>query len=369
MNANREIFLLAYSIVDSKNAASWTWFMTLLATHIFPNHEPRCIISNRHAGIDAAFRDLSALHPPRVQRRYCLRHIRSNVMTRNRNRRLRALIWEAGTATTRGEFGNKMERIRAEWPAAYNYLATFDAEKWALSHDGGHRYGIMTTNSSESFNNSLKGCRMLLVTALARLTFHKIRVMFADRRTAGQRMREAGLCWPKKVFDELAQREQQASNATIERYNDSTGLYGVALERRHATQRPLRFHKVCLNNSSCDCGKWNANTSLPCAHIIAARHFKKVTYDSFVPNVFSMEHYMASYVADFFPPCNEIQWRSERILLPPSSARRNSRPGQRRTRRFQNEMDFGNTTATQRCNYCRARTHVSNQCPTLNYHS
>ncbi|MEQ5265842.1 hypothetical protein, partial [Escherichia coli] len=64
----------------------------------------------------------------------------------------------------------------------------------------------------------------------------------------------------------------------------------------------------------------NANTSLPCAHIIAAWHFKKVTYDSFVPNVFSMEHYMASYAADFFPPCNEIQWRSERILLPSSSA-------------------------------------------------
>ncbi|XP_031116672.1 uncharacterized protein LOC116020333 [Ipomoea triloba] len=148
MNANREIFPLAYSIVDSENAASWTWFMTLLATHVFPDHESVCIISDRHAGIDAAFRDLSALHPPRVQRRYCLRHIRSNVMTRNRNRRLRALIWEVGIATTRREFGNKIERIRAEWPAAYNYLATIDTEKWALSHDGGHRYGIMTTNSS-----------------------------------------------------------------------------------------------------------------------------------------------------------------------------------------------------------------------------
>ncbi|XP_031101842.1 uncharacterized protein LOC116005742 [Ipomoea triloba] len=302
MNANRKIFPVAYSIVDSENAASWTWFMTLLATHVFLDYESMCIISDRHARTDAAFRDSPALHLPRVQRRYCLRHIRSNVMTRNMNRTLRALISETGTTTTRRDFGNKMERIRAEWPASYNYLASIDAEKWALSHDGGHRYGLMTTNSSESFNNSLKGCRMLPMTALARLTFHKIRIMFADRRTAGQRMREVELHWPKKVVEELAQREQQASNATIERYNDSTGLYGVALQRRHTTQRPLRFHKVCLNDSSCDCGKWNVNTSLPCAHIIAVCHFQKVTYDSFVPDVFSIEQYIASYAANFYPP-------------------------------------------------------------------
>ena len=39
-------------------------------------------------------------------------------------------------------------------------------EKWALSHDGGQRYGIMTTNMSAVFNSVLKRARSLPITAL-----------------------------------------------------------------------------------------------------------------------------------------------------------------------------------------------------------
>ena len=39
-------------------------------------------------------------------------------------------------------------------------------EKWELSHDGGRRYGIMTTNMFEVFNSVLKGGRSLSVIAL-----------------------------------------------------------------------------------------------------------------------------------------------------------------------------------------------------------
>ena len=32
------------------------------------------------------------------------------------------------------------------------YLTEIPMEKWTLAHNGGHRYGAMTTNLSESFN-------------------------------------------------------------------------------------------------------------------------------------------------------------------------------------------------------------------------
>ncbi|XP_019199846.1 PREDICTED: uncharacterized protein LOC109193437 isoform X2 [Ipomoea nil] len=187
--ANKEIYPLAYSIVDSENNASWTWFLRLLAENVFPHHNSMCIVSDRHAGIDAAFNSVEQLKGGRVKRRFCLRHIRSNVMSRvTRNRRLRKLVWEAGTAVTRDQFLQHMHAIQIKWPAAYAYLADIDFDKWTLSHDDGHRYGIMTTNPSESLNNSLKCCRMLPVTAIVRMTFHKLRTMFADRRTAGEGM-------------------------------------------------------------------------------------------------------------------------------------------------------------------------------------
>ena len=39
----------------------------------------------------------------------------------------------------------------------YSYLMKEDLEMWTLSHDGGYRYGAMTTNMSECFNGVLKG--------------------------------------------------------------------------------------------------------------------------------------------------------------------------------------------------------------------
>ncbi|XP_031101840.1 uncharacterized protein LOC116005741 [Ipomoea triloba] len=55
MNANKEIYPIAYSIVDAETGDSWTWFLKLVAQHVFGNSEHICIISDRHGGIDVAF--------------------------------------------------------------------------------------------------------------------------------------------------------------------------------------------------------------------------------------------------------------------------------------------------------------------------
>ena len=57
--------------------------------------------------------------------------------------------------------------------------------KWALSHDGGRRYGIMTTNKYEVFNSVLKGARCLPVTALVQLTFFRLNSYFVARSEQG----------------------------------------------------------------------------------------------------------------------------------------------------------------------------------------
>ena len=54
-------------------------------------------------------------------------------------------------------------RINAK---ARNWLEHIPLEKWALSHDDGRRYGIMTTNMTEGFNGILKGARNLPITVL-----------------------------------------------------------------------------------------------------------------------------------------------------------------------------------------------------------
>ena len=52
-DANNEIFLLAFAVVDDKMGASWGWFLSCLRTAIrdvVPDFGI-CIISDRHRGI------------------------------------------------------------------------------------------------------------------------------------------------------------------------------------------------------------------------------------------------------------------------------------------------------------------------------
>ena len=71
-----------------------------------------------------------------------------------------------------------IDQINAE---ARNWLEHIPLEKWALSHDGGRRYGIMTTNMSKVFNGVLKGARNLPITTLVQLTFYRVNSYFTIR--------------------------------------------------------------------------------------------------------------------------------------------------------------------------------------------
>ena len=52
----------------------------------------------------------------------------------------------------------------------YTYLMSEDLDKWTQSHDGGRRYGAMTTNISECFNGVLKGACVLPIAAIVGFT-------------------------------------------------------------------------------------------------------------------------------------------------------------------------------------------------------
>ena len=54
--------------------------------------------------------------------------------------------------------------------------------QWALAYDKGiFRYGIMTTNSSESFNHVFTRVRSLPVSGIVEFSFHKCNKYFVKR--------------------------------------------------------------------------------------------------------------------------------------------------------------------------------------------
>ena len=62
----------------------------------------------------------------------------------------------------------------------YTYLMKEDLDMWTKLHDGGYRYGAMTTNVSECFNGALKGASGLPIATMVEFTWSKLVAYFHD---------------------------------------------------------------------------------------------------------------------------------------------------------------------------------------------
>ena len=112
-------------------------------------------------------------------------HLASNIMTRFKDKLLKNLVCRVALATTQRKFNRHMDIIGRINLEAQQWLEAIPLEIWALSHDGGQRYGIMTMNMSEVFNSVLKGACNLPITVLVQLTFFRLNSYFVARREQG----------------------------------------------------------------------------------------------------------------------------------------------------------------------------------------
>ncbi|GFP80880.1 hypothetical protein PHJA_000231300 [Phtheirospermum japonicum] len=90
---------------------------------------------------------------------FCLRHVSSNFNTHAKSVKLKDMCFKAGAEPRVAVFHRIMEQIKALDPNAFAYLDGIDKSKWTLSHDGGKRCGILTTNMSECINGVMKRAR------------------------------------------------------------------------------------------------------------------------------------------------------------------------------------------------------------------
>ena len=114
-----------------------------------------------------------------------MRHLVSNFMTRFKDKLFKNLVCRATLATTQHKFNKHMATIGIINCKAQHWLEAIPLELWALSLDGGRRYGIMTTNMSKVFNDVLKGAHNLPITILVQLAFFHLNSYFVARRKQG----------------------------------------------------------------------------------------------------------------------------------------------------------------------------------------
>ncbi|KAL0915143.1 hypothetical protein M5K25_015542 [Dendrobium thyrsiflorum] len=185
LDANNGLFPLAFGIVESECNESWIWFLRMLH-ELVPSISSRndlCIISDRHAGLVRGCREIF----PSAAHRHCLRHLRENFKKAVRQMGISDVefvcqkMYTVGITDDPDLFNQMMVDIIKIKPEIHQWLVDRDLSKWTLLFDGGFRYGVMTTKSSEAFNGILKRARGLPVQALIIAIYYNIVRMFIRR--------------------------------------------------------------------------------------------------------------------------------------------------------------------------------------------
>ncbi|KAL3655614.1 hypothetical protein CASFOL_000010 [Castilleja foliolosa] len=314
MDGNKQIYPIAFGIVDSENNESWNWFLVKL--HEIIGHMPDLvIISDRHKSIMKGVADVF----PDAVHGICLFHLKMNVAAKFKKVDVAALLFKAGKTYDEAEHKSCMNGILGADPRVYNYL-TVEAkvEQWARVYFTGHRYSIMTTNIAESMNSVLRKVREYPPVSLLDTIVTKLSMWYAKRREIALKMQGPLTTWAEKKIvkaDELSRS-----------YNVRQ-LDGSSFHVMDGRKNPV----VDLKVRTCSCRRFQLD-KIPCSHAIAAAAKKGVSKFELAHPYYSSEYLLLAYAETIMPVEHEDEWQtpaeiSNETLLFPIKRRAIGRPG------------------------------------------
>ncbi|XP_020966116.1 uncharacterized protein LOC110266229 [Arachis ipaensis] len=129
-DGNSNILPIAFSLVEGKNAKSWSFFLTNLRQHMTPQ-QGILVISDRHNGIKAALENPnSGWLPPHAYRAFCIRHVAANFTLSFKGTDAKCLLVNAAYAKTEAEFHYWFDIIHTENPAMCDWANRIEYDKW-----------------------------------------------------------------------------------------------------------------------------------------------------------------------------------------------------------------------------------------------
>ncbi|KAH0747259.1 hypothetical protein KY285_008916 [Solanum tuberosum] len=333
IDGSDNILPLAFAIVDKESKEAWKRFFRNLSAHVIKDREDICVISDRAKGILTSLQELRRFQEPRVFHRYCIRHLKSNFQSRFPNKDLSRLMWRAASAHQVRKFESLIWQIREENEEAYEYLMEIPLDKWTVSQDGGKRWGVLTTNLSESFNGVLKKERGLPVTTMVRLSLEQTVERYTRRSQKAQQLLEQDELWTKRFKMKWEKNYESSKRHFVFYWNIPTGVYEV-------------------------------NLHFPCSHVMKVIDRMGGLARNFVSEHFTVENYVATYSGSFSPIGHEAYWPSPNFRMESNEFYR--RLNRSRTTRIPNEMDRGATVYERACGLCRQTGHDRRRCPDRN---
>ncbi|XP_021753878.1 uncharacterized protein LOC110719266 [Chenopodium quinoa] len=324
IDANNEIFFLAYGIVDTESTESWTYFFRnlrcLFATEGC-HKDDWTFISDIMRGVDAAIHDFY----PKETRRICCQHLYFNCKTAGwSGSTFHKLFWIAADAYNEYVFEKAMTKIKEHDVAPEKYLRDV-LEQWSKKmFDSKVCCDHNTTNIVESFNSCTKAFRDMPMLTLLEAVRNWV-------------MKRVGSRFDKAINMEPDQLIEYAQNILQSRSDDSrfchVTLCGGGGEREFEVRdRHVKF-PINQDLMTCGCGKWQGS-GIPCKHGLRVIYHQRLEPTNFISTYFKGAAYKATYARHIHPMANPTHWPSFDVpqILPTNVKRSAGRPTKQRRR-------------------------------------
>ncbi|KAG5533007.1 hypothetical protein RHGRI_027296 [Rhododendron griersonianum] len=316
-DADQGLFPLAIGVVDSETEANWQWFLEKLST-VITCSRPLTFFTDRHSGL---VKYVPTVFPTGYHS-YCLQHLKGNLRDKLSGRlsngfreKVVNLFNDCAHAPTVITFAKALEELCTVGGAsAKNFVESLPRERWANAYFEGRRYGEMTSNAAESFNNQILKFRHLPICELV----DKIRVLIMEqmcnRRLLSNKL-SSYVCpvMEKKLVDHFNKGRTwhvaAANDDIFEVFSQPTVV-------------------VDLKKRTCTCCRWQIHL-FPCVHAVTVIQKTEKQMHDYIDPYYTIEAIQLSYEGTINPVPTlgaPVITKESAIILPPKTRRPRGRP-------------------------------------------
>ncbi|KAL1314120.1 hypothetical protein AAHE18_16G166800 [Arachis hypogaea] len=336
-DGNSNILPVAFSLVEGENAESWSFFLYHLQQHVTPQ-PGLLVISDKHNGIKATLEASDGgWLPPAAYRVFSY-------------------------AKTEVEFDYWFDILRSVDPAMCEWANWIEYSLWTQHRDEGRRFGHMTTNISECVNSILKGVRNLPVCSLVKATYGRLAELFVRKGRGAETQLGTGQQFSQHLVKCIKANLKTARCFTVTLYDRDNSEFTVS-ETTPTGLFSLGSYRVSLGSQTCDCGYFQTLHYL-CPHALACCAYLRLTWQSYVHQVYHLSSVFSVYRMGFTPPISEGFWPPyEGPTVIPDPIKRRASEGRPRSTKIRTTMDEAEASRPKRCGLCRQPGHTRQSCP------
>jgi len=393
VDGNNQLLPVAFAFVERENIDSWLWFLQLVKAHVVVGRTNVCLISDRHAGILEAINRLKngvGTSPPLwpdVHSRWCLRHMGANFHEHFKSKDLMDCFKRLASQNQERKFNVMWKRLdklaakhggdNADPPHSRpfsDWIRDMPKQKWALLYDTeGRRYGIMTTNTAESYNMVMRGVRSLPLVAIVEFIMYGCAKYFRERYMAvSPSLNNPSVLYGYRIQEYIADKVRKAELHDVQIWGTLEHRFNVTCRGR--AQSGLRRRRVtheCVigqhGRIHCSCYKPTL-MHMPCSHIIAACRETGLGFQQYVSTYYRKQTIAAVWNQEVYSTALVGTFTQENIVLAyiPDPETKILHRGRRRTRRIRNGMDEAEAgKQTRCCTMCGGLGHTYKRCPMM----